>query len=226
MTAFIGFCLEDGAFLAADAQRNHYDTGTTSTVKKIVDLTPQIKIATGGLGTIGHEARDEVREKVAAGDVNGSDLEAIISEIQSTFSAAYKRSLRENPGHGIPLYAILAGQRPGTTSGFICAMRSNSGFQAEFFDDLGTPYFTGSDTFLIRRVASAVHSDLKTRFGFLPLDMWATHSIQQLASYEREVGFPVQLTLTDSSPIDEFPVETRIDAPENKFKVNLDGTRI
>lgn len=224
MTAFIGYCLDEGACFAADAQRNHYDTGTTSQVKKVVGLTPEIVIATGGLGTIGHNARDEVRESVQNGDVDSTSLDSIVSKIQLIFSQAYEQSLEQHPGHNTPLYALLAGKRPSDGTGFICALRSNDDFEAVFFDEPGTPYFTGSNTNLVRSRASEVYWNLQKEFQFLPFDIWATESIQIAAKQHQEIGFPVQLTRIDGEGItDRYPIPEVIAEPETRFKVGWDG---
>lgn len=226
MTAFIGYCLEDGAFLAADSQRNHYDTNTTSTVKKIVELTPQIVIATGGLGTIGHQARDELIDKVNTGEVASGDLNAIFQEARTIFQEAFEQSFEQNPGHEIPLYAIFAGQKPSDGTGFICAMRSGDDFEPKLFDEPGNPYFTGSDTFLVQEKASKVHSLLRQEYDRLFLDYWATKSIQLAKVVEEEIGYPVQLTLTDNNITERYPVSDIATEKVDRFKVNWDGSRV
>jgi len=224
MTAFIGYCLDNGACLAADGQRNHYDKGTISQVKKIVKLTPEIVIATGGLGTIGHSARNRVIDSIEHGSLDSNDLDSIVTEIQEVFSQAYERSLDQRPDHGIPLYALLAGRRPSNGTGFICSLKSNNGFQAEFFDEPASPYFTGSSTHLVQRCSSEVYYRLKDQFSFLPFDLWATKSIQCAANQHQEIGFPVQLTHIDSQELtDRFPVNGIPAEPEERFKVGWDG---
>lgn len=226
MTAFIGYCLEDGAFLAADAQRNHYDTNTTSTVKKIVELTPQIVVATGGLGTIGHQARDELIDKVNTGEVTSDDLDAIFQETRTIFQRAFEQSFEQNPGHDIPLYAIFAGQKPSDGSGFICLMKSRDDFDPIVFDDVGDFLFTGSDTELVQEKASNVYRLLQQEYNSLFLDYWATKSIKLAESIEDEIGFPVQLTLTDENITERYPVDDIATEKEDRFKVNWDGSRI
>jgi hypothetical protein len=225
VTAFIGYCFDEGACFAADAQRNHLDTQSTSQVKKIVELTPEIVIATGGLGTIGHNARDEVRDSVETGAVDTTSLKPILSEIQQVFSRAYEESFERDPGHDIPLYALLAGRRPSDGTGFICALKSNDEFEPYFVEEAGRPYFTGSDTELVRELSSEVYHRLKAEFSVFPFDIWATASIQAAANQHPEIGLPVQLTRTDSKGItDRYPISEVITDSDTRFQLEWDGS--
>lgn len=208
MTAFIGYCLDEGVCFASDTQRNHYDTGTTSQVKKIVDLTSEMLISTGGLGTIGHTARDIVRSSVQRGDIDPTNLKDIISKTQQVFRQAYEESFEEDPDHDIPLYVLIAGRRPDDGTGFIWLMKSNNEFRPVFIDEPGNSFFTGSDTYLVQTSATTVYRHLEHQFEKLPFDIWSAKSIQMAERGHKEIGSPIQLKLIDSKgTTDRYPVD-------------------
>lgn len=107
MTAIIGFCDSNGAFLAADSRRTDINTGRqwNEAVRKIVKLNEDIVISTGGLGTIGHEARDQLID--FAKNENAS-LDVVVNQAIDIFSTAYQRSYEIDPNHSVPLTCILA----------------------------------------------------------------------------------------------------------------------
>lgn len=117
--------------------------------RKIENLGGSVVIATGGLGTYGHGARDRLKQIVTA-DMR---LDQILVEAQNVFGAVYSESLVEHPGHNVPLTCILAGSDPVTRRGFICALGSRDAF-SPFWVRPGQPYFAGSKTFLLQRHAT------------------------------------------------------------------------
>ncbi|MCM1987898.1 hypothetical protein [Methanococcoides seepicolus] len=100
MTAIIGFCLKNGVFLSADSRRTHLDTGTCSEVVKIHRLNSDLIIATGGLGTIGHNARELLTESLENEDLS---LNQIIEKAGDIFREAYRKSFDIDPQHTMHL---------------------------------------------------------------------------------------------------------------------------
>src|SRR4051812_180345 len=126
MTAFVGLRLPDGVFLAADSRRTKFPSGELlPSVVKLGPLTPQILIATGGLGTLGHEARDELRAELQSGEL---PLSAVISRAQIIFDRKLKQSYARFGYHPLPLTCLLGG-RSSEGTGFFCSLSSKYGFQ-------------------------------------------------------------------------------------------------
>lgn len=190
MTAIIGFCLQNGAFLAADSARTDIDTETLwkEAVKKILPLTDKLVISTGGLGTIGHEARDTLIELSKTLE---QKISVILPKAIEIFSDKYRKSLIEHPRHSIPLTCIIAGQDQ-DGSGLIVAISSTNDFKPLWIREPGRPYFAGSNTAIVVDEASqAIHS-LAQVHSKLKLDLWATISVSAIQKRDLMVGFPLQ----------------------------------
>ncbi|QNU14360.1 hypothetical protein [Thermomonas sp. XSG] len=204
MTAIIGFCRENGAFLAADSARMNVDSGQLekAPVKKIECLRDGILIATGGLGTIGHQARDEL---ISAVQLDNQTTSAVVEKAIEIFSAAYAQSLILVPGHKIPLTCILAG-RDDEGKGFICALGSAQSFKPLWIKTVGQPYFTGSNTNLVIQEASIVIHELKSSNEKFHLDEWAIRSMDRISKLDGSVQFPLQLASVTDQTLNLFPV--------------------
>ena len=160
MTAIIGFCTHHGAFLAADSRRHNVDSGQawTQPVRKVVPLTSKIVVATGGLGTMGHVARDRLAAEV---DHARHTIDSVVDRAREIFSATYQESLRMHPGHKVPLTCVLARSDPENRRGFICSLGSQQDFEPLLITDRGCPYFTGANTSLVSSIASDVIRELR-----------------------------------------------------------------
>lgn len=204
MTAIIGFCLPNGAFLAADSTRTDVDSGLqlNSPVRKIENLKEGVVISTGGLGTIGHNARDLL---IAFVQCNKPSLDTIIQKAREIFSREFQMSFMQAPGHNIPLTCILAG-KDDEENGFICALSSSRNFEPFWVRDIGQPYFAGSNTQLVMNAATDVIYELKDIDEKLMFDKWVIESFKRITAQDRTVGFPVQLVAVRDIVINIFPV--------------------
>jgi hypothetical protein len=204
MTAIIGFCLPDGAFLAADSTRTDVDSGKqlSSPVRKIENLKEGVVIATGGLGTIGHNARDEL---IGFVEEERPPLDIIIQKSQEIFSRKFNKSFLLAPGHNIPLTCILAG-RDDEEKGFICSLSSGQNFEPFWVRGAGQPYFTGTNTELVRNTASEVIYELKDSDQKLMFDKWVIESLKRINSKDSTVGFPAQIVAARETVSNLFPV--------------------
>lgn len=205
MTAIIGFCLPDGAFLAADSTRTDVESGQqlSGPVRKIENLKGDVVIATGGLGTIGHNARDQLIEFVGAGKPS---LDVIIQKAKEIFSSEFELSFIKHPGHKIPLTCILAG-RGDDGKGFICSLSSNNNFEPYWVRNVGQPYFTGTNTELVMKCASGVIYELNDFDQKLMFDKWVVESLKRINLNDKTVGFPVQIVAARETITNMFPVK-------------------
>lgn len=188
MTAIIGYCLSDGAYLAADSRRTEIDTGKQWSVKKIENLKEGMVIATGGLGTFGDNAKKRLIDSMTKEML----LEEIIENAKKIFSSEFSNSFVKVPGHNESLTCIIAGIDD-HGKGFICALPSKSNFDPYWIRNVGTPYFTGSKTKLVQCIASDVIRELKETDEKLKFDKWATESIKKIRRIDQNVGFPLQI---------------------------------
>ncbi|WP_417448508.1 hypothetical protein [Idiomarina abyssalis] len=204
MTAIIGFCLENGAFLAADSARTDADSGQlwSAPVKKIEKLRDGIFISTGGLGTIGHIARDELIAFVQSREMS---LSAVIDRAADIFSDAYRRSFVSAPRHNIPLTCVLAG-KDDEGKGFICSLSSSNNFEPFWVRNVGQPYFTGSNTDIVIQAVSDVIHLLKSTDNKLLLDKWVIESVKRVMKVDNSVSFPLQLVAVSDQTLNIFPV--------------------
>lgn len=204
MTAIIGFCLENGAFLAADSARTDVGSGQlwSAPVKKIEKLRDGIFISTGGLGTIGHIARDELIAFVQSREMS---LSAVIDRAADIFSDAYRRSFVSAPRHNIPLTCVLAG-KDDEGKGFICSLSSSNNFEPFWVRNVGQPYFTGSNTNIVVQAASDVIQLLKSTDDKLLLDKWVIESVKRVVKVDNSVSFPLQLVAVSNQTLNIFPV--------------------
>lgn len=217
MSAYIGMCLNDGAFLAADSRRTDVqsDTPQNKIIKKIYKLNNNTAIATGGLGTIGHIARERVQEIIDGHDLDYEDLILIVQEI---FSQEYTDSLKKFPNHGIPLVAILAGKDTKDNKGFICSLSSNDNFKPFLIKGAGKPYFSGSNTNLVSLIASNKFN-MMCYSNTLQLDRWAIESLKDISLMDSHVGFPIQLVKVGNKYIEKFPVEMTFTSFSRDFQL-------
>lgn len=222
MSAFIGLCLEDGAFLSADSRRTNMDNGNPieTPVKKIHPLNDELVIATGGLGTIGHEAREEVQRMVQQEKI--LNFEEIIEITRNTFFNAYSESLKKHGNHKIPLFALIAGQN-NKGKGIIYTLSSVNEFKGESINQDGQPYFTGSNTNIVVKCASDVYYNFKDKgYPEFYLDEWATLSFACICEKDRMVGFPIQLTIQRNELIQKvINVPGTLNKNDNNFKYKM-----
>jgi len=212
MTAIIGFCVKNGAFLAADSARTDMDSGKLwkDSVKKILPLTDKLVISTGGLGTIGHEARDTLIEVTKKLEHNVS---IILPKAIDIFKGKYQRSLIDHPGHDLPLTCIIAGQDI-DGSGFIVAISSTDNFTPLWIRETGRPYFAGSNTKVVVEEASQAIHGLAQVFPKLYLDLWATISVSAIQKRDSMVAFPLQKVLVTDS------IHEVVTSSESTFKAS------
>ncbi|MGO2235191.1 hypothetical protein B6N13_09305 [Marinomonas sp. UCMA 3892] len=203
MTAIIGFCLPDGAFLAADSTRTDVDSGQqlSTPVRKIENLKEDVVIATGGLGTIGHNARNQLIEFVEA---RKPSLDVIIQKAKEIFLREFNLSFVQAPGHKIPLTCILAG-RDDDGKGFICSLSSSNNFEPFWVQNVGQPYFAGTNTQLVKECATEVIIELKNSDQKLMFDKWVVESLKRINLNDKTVGFPVQLVAARETVTNIFP---------------------
>lgn len=205
MTVIIGFCFENGAFLAADSARTDIGSGKlwSVPVKKIEQLNDDIFVTTGGLGTIGHCARDELISFVKSGNY---PLLKVIDKAEEIFSSAYRKSFLKFHEHNIPLICVLAG-RDDDGKGFICSLSSSSNFEPLWIRNAGQPYFSGSNTNIVIQIASEVIHKLKGSNDELMLDKWVIESVKRIRQRDNSVGFPLQLVAVADQVSNFFPVD-------------------
>ncbi len=188
MTAIIGYCLSDAAYLVADSRRTE-DTGEQSCVQKIENLKAGMVIATGGLGTEGDNTKKRMIDLVT----KEMPLEEIIENAKKISAFEFSESFKKKPAHDHPLTCIIAGEDD-HGRGFICALSSHSrNFDPYWVRDAGKPYFTGSNTPLVICIASAVIRKLKKIDEKLKFDKWAIESIKEISRCDRRVGFPLRI---------------------------------
>jgi hypothetical protein len=219
MTAIIGFCIKNGAFLAADSARTDMDSGKLwkESVKKILPLTDKLVIFTGGLGTIGHEARDTLIEATRNSEHN---IAIILPKAIEIFESRYQKSLIDHPGHDIPLTCIIAGQDI-DGSGFIVAISSTDNFTPLWIREPGRPYFSGSNTKIVVAEASqAIHS-LAQVYPKLCLDLWATISVSAIQKQDPMVAFPLQKVLVTDSIYEVITSSESTFKSEKYFEVDF-----
>ncbi len=220
MTAIIGHCLTDGFFLAADSRRTDLTTGRTwpSPVQKIYPLTQRTMICTGGLGTIGHLARERVHQMI-----NGSalTLRQILDAAKHAFRSSYLASLKTHPNHSVPLYVIIAGQHPESGHGFLCAMKSNDDFNEFWIREPNRPYFTGSNTALVQDTASEVYFSLTRLSHRLRLDTYGIEAIRRISQRDPQVSLPAQLSLATNQMVNLFPVSSELPQPDPRFLIDV-----
>ena len=188
MTAIIGYCLSDGAYLAADSLRTE-DTGEQSNVKKIKILKAGMVIATGGLGTEGDNTKKKMidlvqKEEMALGE--------IIENAKKISSFEFSTSFKKKSGHEYSLTCIIAG-KDDHGKGFICALSSHRNFEPYRIGTIGQPYFTGSNTKLVQCISNGVIRRLQATDEKLKFDKWAIESIKKIRSIDQNVGFPLQI---------------------------------
>lgn len=90
MTAIIGYCLSDGAYLAADSRRTEIGTGRQWSVEKIETLMEGMVITTGGLGIFGDNIKKRLIDVIIK---RGMLLEEIIENAKKISSFEFSRSL-------------------------------------------------------------------------------------------------------------------------------------
>lgn len=207
MSGFIGVCLKNGAFLSADTRRTNLETGEIykEVIKKIYRLNSNIMIATGGLGTVGHMARQMLSDSIK--DVT-LHIDEIIDIARPIFRQAYENSLITYLNHGQHLYAIFAGYDKRTYSGFIKVINDSDVFEKVLdIDNPGQPYFTGSNSHLVQKVASDYYYSMKENYKKFNLDLWSLCSFKEIIRFERSIGFPIQLCLVkEDKYFEKFPV--------------------
>nr|WP_302831789.1 hypothetical protein [uncultured Bacteroides sp.] len=221
MSAYLGICLADGAFLAADTRRTDVKTDMPEDkiVKKIHKLNNYTAIATGGLGTIGHQAREKVQDIVQGDLMNYNDLVQITVKV---FSEAYIQSLQDYPGHKIPLYALLAGRNVEDGKGFICGLSSINNFTPFLLQDKGNKYFAGSNTALVQYVAMTNYNRLITQDrGKIQMDRWAFNSLNEISLMDHHVGYPFQFVKVDKTYVEKFPVKKMMFVPQRDFILKI-----
>lgn len=218
MSAYIGICLEDGAFLAADTRRTDVDTDTPwkQVIKKIYQLNPYTIIATGGLGTFGHQAREEMQDYISSETM---ELTRLIEIAQKIFSNKYAYSFKEYPNHSTPLTAIIAGKDIVTNKGYICSLSSMNNFKPFLITQKGQPYFAGSNTQLVQEIASEKY--FKYNKNEFPLDRWALSSLEQISNLDNHVGFPIQYIKITNKCYERFPVNKLTFKIRKEFTVSL-----
>lgn len=193
MSAFIGYCFEDGVFLSADSRRTHYDDkGNTNTTKvqKIHKLNENMLIATGGLGSVGHSARKELEKRVQGKEMNSDEIIKVAGEV---FKKAYDDFLKNSPNNEIPLTFIIAGVE--NDKGFIKVISSDDNFKVPLSFKPGFSYFTGSNTALVQSKAVNTFYDLQKKHNKFLLDKWAFDSFSNIVTEDATVGFPVQMNI-------------------------------
>ena len=222
LTAIIGFCTDRGAFLAADTRRHDVDSGVpwSQPIQKIALLTERVVVATGGLGTFGHQARDRLADELSGDPVSIPHLAQSAAQV---FRRAYQQSQTDHPGHAIPLTCVMAGQDPASHGGFICSVGSRQDFQPLILQEYGRPYFTGSNTALVVQVASTVIRELRSSGEqLLHLDVWALESFTRLSASDNNVALPAQLVLVrDDCVISLFPVDQRTHSADERFETRF-----
>lgn len=195
MTGFIGYCLKNGAFLSADTRRTNPITGEidSQVVQKIHLLKSNVMVATGGLGTYGHQAREILSSSIENKTTN---IDEIISIASPIFKQVYEESLISHPNHNVPLYAIFAGYDNRKSSGFIKVLQSSDMYKEVFeINNPGQPYFTGSNTRTVIRVASDQYYNLMELDNKLNLDLWSFNSFKDIIKHEKSIGFPIQISI-------------------------------
>lgn len=219
MTAIIGFCLKEGAFLAADSCRTDLITNqpVPELIRKIENLIPGIVIATGGLGDVGHLARNELIANVK----DDYDLHTILNLSSQIFNRHYEESFKLFPNHNVYLSYILAGRDPLTGEGFITISKSSNSFEPSWIKGYGKPLFTGSNTSLLIEIASQGIHQLKNNSQKLPLDFWAIETINQIGARDSTIALPGQLVLAGKLNADKFPVYRNNLLEDNRFSVDF-----
>lgn len=215
MSAFIGLCLDDGAFLSADSRRVNTSTGQIlrNDVKKIHSLTDKIVIATGGLGTIGHEAREELTNNIQKHDT----ISDIIPLAQKIFSTHFNDSFKKG-NTNTPLYGIFAGQNE-NGRGFICAISSKDDFSPVWITKPGQPFFSGSSTKLVIKISSENYHRLKNT-GDIEYNIanWSILSFDGIVKFDKNVGFPVQLVLQNQNFVESTVHSLNQIKQDDRFK--------
>ncbi|MCL1077085.1 hypothetical protein D5R81_07785 [Parashewanella spongiae] len=220
MTTIIGYCYKDGAFLAADSRRIDVDTKQPhqNPVKKVVQLTDKIIIATGGLGSYGHKAREMLIKSIYGKNLH---LEDLILAARMIFDFQYKESFKQAPDHRINLVCILAGQDE-HNEGFICSISSLNNFTPHFKRGHGAMFHMGTDTSNLIKTSEHVLSELRKTNQKLMLDNWAIETLKQVCVNDTSTGFPIQLISAKQKIIDNFPIDEdfqHIDEFQTEFPI-------
>ncbi len=202
MSAYIGYCFDKGAFLSADSRRTSLVNGEAESdqVEKIRKLTESILVATGGLGTVGHECMDKLQKVVSPND----QIDSIISKATPIFAEKYKAFAEEHPEYQTtPLCAIFAGYDPLSESGFIRVLTEKDMFVTPFLVSPGHPYFSGSNTKLVIEEASKIFFEMVNMGKKYRLDLWTIKSMQVICRKDSHVAPPVHLWIVREKVIQE-----------------------
>lgn len=194
MSAFIGYCFDNGAFLSSDSRRVSLVDGQVESdqIKKTRKLTDSIVVATGGLGTIGHQCMDFLQQHIGLDD----NINSILAKATPIFSSHYADFASDNPAYSnTPLYAIFAGFDVSKNIGFIKVLTNKDAFQKPMEITPGKPYFTGSNTEIVMATASKIYFEHKVKYDKFKLDVWSCESMRDIAKLDSNVSLPIELMI-------------------------------
>jgi hypothetical protein len=186
-------------------------------IRKIYPFGTQMVVCTGGLGSIGHEAREKFSRTVDPED----PLDRVIAEARRLFHEAFANSLRRHPNHTIPLSFLLAGRDRQSGRGFLCALSSRDNFSPFWIRTVNLPYFTGSNTALVQSRASRVFHEMTASNDIVQLDLYGIEAMRRIARFDPNVGFPIQLTLVRETLTDLFPIDDVPAVPNALFRIRV-----
>lgn len=200
MSAYIGYCFSNGAFLCADSRRVNLVDGSINSdqIHKIRRLTESVIVGTGGLGSVGHDCLDQLQTSV----VNSDMINMILEKAQPIFASNYDKFISANPSYStIPLYVMFAGYDKQVSKGFIYVLTNKDKFVTPTKLLPGTPYLTGSSTPIVVEESSKVFHELKSVEKMYKLDIWAIRSMALISSRDTNVAFPAQLWIVRENVI-------------------------
>jgi|GEM_PF-6050599 predicted proteasome-type protease len=204
MSGFIGYVDKEGVFLSADSRRTNLVDGSVSIVKKIHKLNNNMIVATGGYGTLGHECREELNNKI----IKTSSIEDVFDIAKPIFKNAYSEFILEHQDHIEHLYLIVGGYSINKNEWVLGSLRSVDNFESVFWINRGRPYFTGSNTNLVIKIASDEFYKQKASEITYKLDIWAFKSFKALSKVDVHIGFPIQLCILNSDSFVEVEIES------------------